>query len=180
MRKKRLRGKKYHSRRSSAARSQTKQLSPRQQKAKARGFAAINRVKRGLSKTLSAAARAEGTTVQTIQRLLPAALIQDRPGGRIRVKAGDPYSQSVEIVTDLGPVVVKARGSRQRELAGRHRATVIRVLGGKEPASALEQFFGKTVGGQELITDFDLLSVLAQAGVVDQLDSLYVTPETAA
>jgi len=81
-------------------------------------------------------------------------------------------------MTDSGPLVVTAHGSRQRELAGRHRATYMQVLRGKEPASALEQFRGKKVGGHELISDFDQLSVLAQAGVVDQLDSLYVSPDT--
>jgi hypothetical protein len=112
--------------------------------------------------------------------LLPSALIQDRPGRPIRVKASDRYFARVEIVTDLGPLVATARGSRQRDLAGRHRAIVIGVLRGKKPASALEEFRGKTVGGHELISDFNLLSALAQAGVLDQLDSLYVIPETRA
>ena len=153
-------------------------LSPRQQKAKVRGLHAINRVRRGQSKTVSSAARAEGTTVSTIQRLLPAALLQDRPGGRIRVKAGDPYSARVEIITDLGPLEVTAHGSRERELAGRHRAVVMRVLRGQEPASALDQFRGKTVGGHELISDPDRLFTLAERTDLDQLDALYVSPET--
>jgi len=148
------------------------------QEARIRALRAIARYKRGDSKTLAAAARAEHTTVPTIQRLLPSAVDQDRPGGRIRVKASDRYSARVEIVTDLGPLVATARGSHQRELAGRHRVTVVRVVQGKEPAAALQQFRGKKVGGHELISDFDLLSVLAQGGGLGQLDSLYVSPET--
>jgi hypothetical protein len=93
------------------------------------------------------------------------------------VKAGDPYSTRVEVITDQGPLVVSARGSRERELAGRHRATYMQVLRGKESPSALEQFRDKTVGGHELISNFDQLVVLAQAGVLDQLDSLYVSPD---
>ena len=142
-----------------------------------RGFNAINRVRRGESKTLSQAARASGTTVKSIGRLLPAALIQDRPGGRIRVKAGDPYSATVEILTDQGKVYVRARGSRQRELAGQHRATILRVLRGKEPASALEQYRGKRVGGRELISDYNSLRVLAHAGEIGQLENLYASPD---
>lgn len=148
--------------------------------ARVRGFAAINRVRRGQSKTLFAAARAENTTVKTLRRLLPSALLQDRPGGRIRVKAWDRYSAPVEILTDMGPLVITARGSRQRELAGRHRATAMRVLRNEEPASALHQFRGKSVGGHPLVTDINALSEPAHGGVLDQLDSLYVIPDTSA
>jgi hypothetical protein len=160
----------------------TRQTKTRQtlqhQEARLRGLTAINLVRRGESTNLSHAARAAHTTVKSIRRLLPAALIQGRPGGRVRVKAGDPYSARVEILTDAGPATVTARGSRQRELAGQHRATYMRVLRNKESASALEQYRGKRIGGHELISDFDQLSVLAQAGVVGKLDSLYVSPET--
>jgi len=156
-----------------------RRLSARHEEAKVRAFSAINRVRRGESKSLSAAARAEGTTVRTIRRLLPAALIQD-PSGRIRVKAGDPYGMRVRIVTNEGRVVAYARNSRERELAGRHRADVFRVLEGKAPKSTLRQYRGKTVGGLKLISDFDLLSRLAQAGILEQLDSLYVSPGVSA
>jgi hypothetical protein len=148
--------------------------------AKLRGLAAIKRVRRGQSKSLSAAARAEGTSVRTIQKLLPAALIRRGPGRRIRVKAGDSYSARVEIITESGPLVVLARGSRQRDLAGKHRAAVMRVQAGHAPGSVLEEFRGKKVGGSELVTDLDQLSVLAEAGVLSQLDSLYATPEASA
>jgi hypothetical protein len=160
------------------ARKKGGRLSPLQQTAKVRGLAAINRVRRGQSKTLSDAARIEGSTLKTIRRLLSAALLQGRPGGRIRVKAGDPYSARVEIITDLGPLVVNARGSRERELAGRHRAAFMQVVRGREPASILDQFHGKKVGGHELVSVFDQHSAFAQAGVLEQLDSLYVSPET--
>ncbi len=83
-------------------------------------------------------------------------------------------------MTGTGPLIVTARGSRQRELAGRHRATVERVRRGKVTTSVLKQFRDKRVGGHELISDFDQLYVLAQAGVLDQLDTLYVSPDTSA
>jgi hypothetical protein len=114
-----------------------------------------------------------------MQKLAPDALIQDRPGGRIGVKPTDRYSARVEILAkDVGPKVVIARGSRQRGLAGQHRAVYNRVLEGVEPPSALDQFRGKKVGGYELVSDFDELSTFAQAGFLSQLDSLYVSPET--
>jgi len=145
-----------------------------------RGFAAINRVRKGHSKSLSSAARAEGTTVATIRDLLPSALLPTRPGQRVRVRASDRYSARVEIITKTGPLVTTARGSRERDLAGEHRATAFRVLEGKLAPSALEQYRGKTVGGHELIADFDMLAPLAQAGVLQQLDTLYASPDTTA
>ena len=53
--------------------------------ARVRALAAINRVRRGKSPTVSAAAKAERTTVATIRRWLPATLRRDR-AGRLRVK----------------------------------------------------------------------------------------------
>jgi hypothetical protein len=154
-------------------------LSLRQQEEKVRCFAAINRIRRGEAKTVSAAARAEGTTVRAIRALVPKAITQDRPGGRIRVKPTDRYSARVEILAkEVGPKVVTARGSRQRNLAGQHRGLYNRVLKGVEPPSALAQFRGKKVGGYELVSDFDELSIFAQAGFLSQLDSLYASPET--
>jgi hypothetical protein len=156
--------------------SNLRDLSARQQGEKVRGLAAINRYRRGEAKSVSAAARAERTTIRTIRTLLPDALIQDRPGGRIRVKPTDRYSAKVQILTRDGTLIATARGSRQRELAGRHRATYMRVLENKELASALEQYRGKKVGGHELISDYTRLTTLAQAGVLGQLDTLYVSP----
>ena len=163
-----------------AKKKRGKQVSQGELDGRVRGLAAINRFRRGHARSVSAAARAEGTTVRTIRKLLPAAISQDRPGGRIRVKRADRYSAKVQVLSTQGSALATAKGSRQRELAGRHRATVIRVLRGLEPESALEQYRGKMVGGRELVSDFAALSSLAQAGDVGQLDSLYVSPEAAA
>lgn len=151
-------------------------LTTRQEEARQRGFAAINRVRRGQSKTLTAAARAEGTSVGSIRRYLPAALMRTSSGRRIRVKAGDPYSARVELITDSGRLDAKARGSRQRQLAGRHRAVALKVLQHALPPNALEQFRGTNVGGHELISDGERLFTLAAAGVLSHLDSVYVSP----
>ena len=142
-----------------------------------RCLAAINRVRQGQSKSVSAAVRAEETTLTTIHELVPDAITQDRPGGRIRVKKGDRYSAKVEVMTNGGRRVVTARGSRQRELAGQHRATFMRVLEHKEPPSALKRFRRKKIGGLELISDYELLRTYAEAGEVGQLETLYVSPD---
>jgi hypothetical protein len=149
----------------------------RRQEARIRGLAAINRHRRGESKSLSAAARSEGTSVKSIKRLLPGALLPSRPGERLRVRASDSYRQSVEILTDGGATVVTARGSRERELAGQHRAAYLRVLRGDESASILKRFRGKTVGNRKLLTNSERLFELAHGGVVDNLAPLYVSPD---
>lgn len=155
----------------------SRRLSLRQQEEKVLCLAAINRYRRGEAKSVSAAARAEGTTLRAIRALLAGAITQDRPGARIRVKPTDRYSAEVQVLTFEGALNVTARGSRQRELAGRHRATVLRVLRNEEPPTALEVYRGKKIGGHELLSDYELLSSFAHAGDIDQLEPLYVTPD---
>jgi hypothetical protein len=152
-------------------------LSPLQQEEKVKCLAAINRVRRGGAKTVTAAARAQGTTVKAIQSLVPDAIAKDRQRGRLRVKPSDRYSAKVEILANDGARITTARGSRQRELAGQHRATYMRVLRGVEPKSALEQYRGKKVGGHELISDYEQLRLFARAGILGQLDTLYASPD---
>ncbi len=155
----------------------SRRLTPRQQEEKVKCLAAINRVRRGEAKTVTAAARAEGTTVKRIQALVPDAIAKDRPRGRLRVKPSDRYSARVEILANEGAVITTARGFGQRELAGQHRATYMRVLRGEEPKSALERYRGKKVGGYELLSDYEQLRLFARAGVLGQLDTLYVSPD---
>ena len=157
-----------------------RRLSASQQEERVKCLAAINRVRRGEARTVSAAARAEGTTIRAIRALVPKTINQNRPGGRIRVKPRDRYSAKVQILANDGALTTTARGSRERELAGQHRATVRRVLRGLEPKSALERYRGQKVGGHELVSDYAQLVLLANAGVVGQLEPLYVSPDVAA
>jgi len=112
-----------------------------------------------------------------MKRLAGGALIQKRSGSPIRVKPSDRYAAKVEILErGVGPSVVTARGSRQRDLAGRHRAVYMRVLEDIDPPTALDEFRGKKVGGHELGSDYDELLVFAKAGYLSQHDTLYVLP----
>jgi hypothetical protein len=157
-----------------------RELTLRQKEEQLKCFAALNRVRRGEAKTVSEAARAEGTTLRAIRALVPNAITKDRSSNRIRVKPTDRYTVNVQILTSEGAVTATARGSGQRTLAGQHRATVKRVLRRLEPASALDQYRGKKVGGHQLVSDYSQLSLLANAGVIGQLDTLYVSPDVAA
>ena len=143
-----------------------------------RGLNAINDVRKRKAANLPIAAQNRDITVASIRREFPAALFQDRPGGRIQVRPSDPYEALVEIITDAGPVVVTAHGSRERQLAGQHRAVIMRVIRGDEPDSSLKQFRGKTVGGTKLLSSPFRLSTLTESDSLGQLESLYVIPET--
>lgn len=112
----------------------------------------------------------------SIKRLLPGALLPSQPGNSTRVKASDSYSQLVEVLTDEGPVQVTAHGSRERELAGRHRAAYLSVLANRKPGSILRQFRNKTVGDVRLLADPGRLFKLARGGEIEDLDALYVSP----
>jgi hypothetical protein len=148
--------------------------------ARIRAFAAINSVRQGKSETLAEAAKAHSTTVTSIKRQLPDALLPARLGKPIRVKASDNYSQLLEILADdgqiYGPINVTARGSRERELAGRHRAAYLGVLANRKPGSILRQFRNKTVGGVRLLADPDRLFKLARGRDLGDLGDLYVSP----
>ena len=172
-------------RRNARKRRQARRSRPRNSRrvgeARIRDFAAINGVRKGKYDSLSVAALAEGTTVQSIKRLLPGALLPSRPGKAIRVRATDRYTQLVQILDSSGQVAqVVAHGSRERELSGQHRATCMGVLDGRLPATALKRFRGKKVGGRKLLTNPERLFALAHGGVVDNLAPLYVSPEASA
>jgi hypothetical protein len=153
----------------------------RNHEARIRGFAAINGVRKGKYDSLSVGALAEGTTVHSIKRLLPRALLPSRRGKPIRVRASDRYTQLVEILDDSGKVAqVIAHGSYERDLAGVHRAACFAVLENKQPSSILKRFRGKRVGGRKLLTSPARLFELARGGVVDDLTALYVSPEVSA
>jgi hypothetical protein len=110
---------------------------------------------------------------------VPAAFLPNRRG-RVRIKASDRYSAKVQIVTREGAVVTTAHGSRERDLAGQHRATVFRVLAGLQPPSGLRKYRGKKVGDHRLLSDYKQLLSLANADVIGHLEGLYVSPDAAA
>jgi hypothetical protein len=159
-------------------RQQSETQTPSAQELRVRDLNAINDFRKRKSPSLPAAARKRGTTVDGIQRRFPKAVFQARLGGKIRVRGSDPYQALVKIIADTGPVVVTAHGSRERELAGQHRAVVTRVIRGDEPDSSLKQFRGKTVGGTKLLSSPFRLSTLTESDSLGQLESLYVLPDT--
>jgi hypothetical protein len=150
-------------------------ISAKRRNGRVRELDALNLYRRGKAKSVSAAASTAGTTLKRLWERVPRAISKDRRSGRLHIKPTDPYSEKVEILTDAGALVVTARGSRQRQRAGQHRATYMEVVQNKKPASALEEFRDKKVGGHELLSDYSRLQTLAKAGVLGKLGTLYVS-----
>lgn len=134
--------------------------------------AAVRRAQaRGEKLSVAQAARQEGTTVAAIKRF-PQLLKRTTPGQPLQVTKNDSYSRSVNIYIPLrlrdGDVrTVKVRGYKEAQLGSNYATTVRRVLAGKLPPSALDEFKGVTLGKDRypLLTDFNRLKRLTDAGI---------------
>jgi hypothetical protein len=133
------------------------QLSKRSFSARERSQHAVTDMRHGASP--SQAARDNGVTLRTIKKYLGSALLQERPGGRIRVTKSDRSVRYLQLPGLHGPIDLDAE-SKQASDAARYMAAVNRLLRGD--LKALEAWHGKKIAGIELITDGDTLKGLAQ------------------
>jgi hypothetical protein len=122
----------------------------------------------GLS--IDAASREEGTTPATLKKYLPAALRRSKSGRWVATKS-DRYVRLLSLPGAHGPVIVRARGSKEAQFASAYLASLSRWARTEKPYE-LASFHGKKVGGFELITASRTLKALADAGLL-QIDSLY-------
>jgi hypothetical protein len=106
-------------------------------------------MRRGAS--FSRAARDNGVTVRTIRRYVGSALLQDRPGGRIRAAKSDRLIRHLQIPGPDGPKDIAVRGSKSASKIANYKAALNRLLRGDRTAMA--PWHGKKVAGIELITD---------------------------
>lgn len=121
--------------------------------ARERVIKALGSMRRG--DTLSRAARDNGVTTRTIRRYAGSALVQDRPGGRIRATKSDRLVRYLQIPGPDGPRDVTVRGSKAASEFANYKAAVNRLLRGDR--HALDRWHGKTIQGIQLVTDPKLL-----------------------
>ena len=133
-------------------------LSERSFAARDRALHALADMRHGTSPTQ--AARDNGVTVRTIKKYVGRALLQDRPGGRIRATKSDRLVRYVQLPGPFGPVEIKVRGSQQASDAAKYNAAVNRFLRGD--LKALAPWHGKKIAGVGLITAGTALKGLAQ------------------
>jgi hypothetical protein len=140
------------------ARRGSKPQNERKLKTRNRALRALSAIRRGV--TLSQAARENGVTARTIKRYAGAALVQDRPGGRIRATKSDRLVRYLEIPGPDGPIEISVRGSKAASEVARYKAAVNRFLAGDR--NALAEWHGKKLSGIELVTTGNTLKGLAE------------------
>jgi len=101
--------------------------------------------------TLSRAARDNGVTIRTLKRYIGSALVQDRPGGRIRATKTDRLVRYLQIPGPDGPRDVTVRGSKTASQFAHYKAAINRLLRGDR--NAMAAWHGRKIAGIELITD---------------------------
>jgi hypothetical protein len=101
--------------------------------------------------SLAKAARDNGVTARTIKRYVGSALVQDRPGGRIRATKSDRLVRYLQIPGPNGPIDVNVRGSKVASEFAKYKVAVNRLLAGDR--DALKDWHGKKIAGIPLITD---------------------------
>jgi len=134
----------------------------REMLARERVLGAVYAMRRGAS--LSRAARENGVTPRTVRRYASAALVQDRPGGRIRATKSDRLIRYLVIPGPDGPREISVRGSKTASEFAKYKAAVNRFLRGDRDAMA--DWHGKKIAGIELITAADTLKGLAEKGLL--------------
>jgi hypothetical protein len=138
--------------------------------ARKRALRAIAAMRRGV--TLSRAARTNGVTPRTVRRYAGAALVQERPGARIRARKSDRLARYLQIPGPNGPIEITARGSKQASEFAKYQAAVNRLLRGER--NALADWHGKKIAGIQLVTNADTLVAQARNELLPY--SLYRSP----
>jgi hypothetical protein len=121
--------------------------------ARERALKALSAMRRGDS--LSRAARENGVTRRSIKRYAGSALVQDRPGGRIRATKSDRLVRYLQIPGPDGPRDITVRGSKAASEFAHYKGAINRLLRGDR--NAMADWHGKKIAGIELITDTKIL-----------------------
>ena len=116
--------------------------------------------------SLAKAARDNGVTIRTVKRYVGSALVQDRPGGRIRATKSDRLVRYLQIPGPGGPREITVRGSKTASQFAKYKADINRLLRGD--LHAMTKWHGKKIAGIELITDPTVLFEQARKEILPQ------------
>lgn len=130
---------------------------------------------RRTGQNLTAASREEGSDPRTVRKHLGSELKRTKGANRQPTKS-DRRRRKMLIPTTLGTAPLIVQGSRQATLLGRYMSAVGQYLRSGS-TETLSEFEGRSIEGHELITDPEVLNVLAEAGSL-QLESIYALPES--
>jgi myo-inositol catabolism protein IolC len=99
-----------------------------------------------------------------MKRYAGAALVQSRPGTRIRATKADRLIRYLVIPGLDGPREITVRGSKAASEFAKYKGAVSRFLRGD--ADALAAWHGKKIAGIELITSGNALKSLGEKGLL--------------
>jgi len=155
-------------------RRNAKPRNERQAYAKERALAVVATMRReGVS--LTVAAKAEGTTPNTVRRYAGTALRQKCPGGHCQVTRFDRIARPLNFLTPKGRVPVTIRDSRIATMMSEHLKAVKKYRNTGDTA-ALAPFRGKALrvsnALHEFVTDPKALDRLGHAGLLE-IEGLY-------
>lgn len=134
-----------------------------------RALAVLARM-RSQGESLSGAARLEHTTTRTVLSVIPKQF-RRVSSGRYTATRSDTLRRDLRVLGYEGYEPAVVRSWKQAQLASAHLSAVNRFLRTGDN-NWLKPFFGKRVGGVELLTDPERLQILAEADLV-KLDGLY-------
>lgn len=121
--------------------------------ARERALKALSAMRRG--DTLSKAARDNGVSIRAVKRHVGSALVQERPGARIRAKKSDRLVRYLQIPGPDGPRDITVQGSKKASEFAKYKADINRLLRGER--NAMAKWHGKKLTGIELIADPKIL-----------------------
>jgi len=135
---------------SKSRRKSPSRLVDRSDAARERALKALAAMRHG--QTLSRAARDNGVTVRTVKRYVGSALVQNRPGGRVRATKSDRLVRYLQIPGfDGRPRDIRAPGSKAASEFASYKADITRLLRGDR--HAMDKWHGRRIAGIELVTD---------------------------
>lgn len=116
----------------------------------------------------SEAAHREKMKLETFRKGAGRNLYRSGPGKPWKARSEDQLRFSMKVLTSRGPIEVIVRNSRERKLLHRYEFALRMFRADEDGAgAALQEFEGKTVGSQTLVTDIKLLIELEEAGQLD-------------
>jgi hypothetical protein len=143
-------------------------LTPAEKEDYFRAKQVIGEVRRG--KSLSVAARELKTTVKHVRGLFPEDFFKIKGSRRWDVSKSDNHVNQISIIGKKGTELSLVRGSRNASRWGHYRNDVTKALRDNDP-SILDKWSGKKIAGRALITDFNKLIEMGNAGALGIDDS---------
>src|SRR5262249_31624987 len=132
--------------------------------ARDRTLHALNLVRRK-GYALEDALREAGTSARSFHKYVGSEVLPTKPGQRLRVTKEDRRVREMAVMTSLGDVPRKLRGSKNASLNAAQRRAALHYLR-KGDDSLLIALPRKSIDGIELLTDPELISALAEQGAI--------------